>query len=655
MEKKHPQRDVKSGIENVEISPKSVSVREYCSIKIRFKLRRTLRSHSMLIFRLRGGRNNKNDWYYLQAEDPDSKGYAKLQVEINSPIDIIPLVITGKELSISYLILNPTVIPKNTWLTFSIKNTLSQSIVESNKKIEILLKNNSKYPFPLKNPPSIDVKSAEFDHMNLITPSIVKKGVPFNSLLRVEDKYHNLVLGHSSNLKFSQVDFGTNKKKLLKECGSIAFGEGIKWIKNLQLNNEGIFYIEVECNSRIFKSNIMLCIANDKKVSNLYWGYIHGHTKKSDGVRSIRAYFENLKKAGLDFGTSTEHDRIWETSDKDFKEVKTIVNEYNKDDHFTSLFGYEYGTWYTGYGDICIYHRNKDVPILRSEINKFNSTRKLFKNLRDYKDEVLLIAHHTALRPGYRNWEYYNQSLEKLVEIYSTWGNQEYAFSEGNPIPPRYKFFGYGNYAKKRGPILGKEGSYVKNALQKGYKLGFVAGGDDHIGVYPSGPIDMDNGIYPSGIMAVWSNKKPLTEEELWKALTNRKCYGTTGSRVIVKFWLDEFFMGDIIQLNGVEFRKLYNDRTLSIEIISPLIIKKVQIIRNNEIFADSEVNSNIFAFDYSDNENFDLISLIHEDPKKNEQFCFYYPRIFLANNQMAWASPIWLIKKNSGKNLATK
>jgi len=367
-------------------------------------------------------------------------------------------------------------------------------------------------------------------------------------------------------------------------------------------------------------------------------------------MRSVYEYFANLIKAGLDFGTSTEHDHAWETSDEDFNEVKKLVEKYNNNDTFVSLFGYEYGTWYSGYGDICIYHKDNNIPIFRSNVNKYNSTKKLFKNLKHYKDKILLIGHHTALRPGHRNWEYFDQSLEKLVEIYSTWGNQEYPYSEGNPLPPRYKFFGYGKYARKRGAILGKEGSYVKEALQRGYKLGFVAGGDDHFGLFPSGPIDIDNGIYPSGIMAIWSYKDKLDKNELWKALNNRKCYGTTGPRVILEFWLEKFFMGDIIELFENENNNLYYKRKLSLKIYSPLLIRKIEIVRNNKIIADIIVESKNYNLNYIDTEDFNLISLNHTNPKKNENFCFYYPRIFLSNQHMAWGSPIWLVQKNSLK-----
>ncbi len=632
-------------IENIQIFPKSVKVRELCSIKLNFKLGISIPKNCILIFRFRGGRNNKNDWYFLQTEDPNSNGYAKLNLK--TPIEMIPIITTGKELSISYFITDPIGIPRNTLISFSIKNTLAQSIIEKNKKIEILIKSPSKLPKLLKNSPTINVISKKFDHITIIGPSIVSLGESFKILLRFEDKYYNLVPHQPSMIRIFQINAETNEKHFLTELDSMKSNEGIQWIKYLQFDKEGIYYIEIEYHSELYESNIIVCSSNKNKHQKLYWGYLHAHTDKSDGMRSVNEYFENLINAGLDFGTTTEHDHAWETTNEDFNDIKSLVEKYNENDTFVSIFGYEYGTWYSGYGDICIYHKYNKLPILRSDINKYNSTQKLIKNLQNYKDQILLIGHHTALRPGYRNWDYFDQSLEKLVEIYSTWGNQEYSYSEGNPLPPRYKFFGYGKYARKRGAVLGKEGSYVKDALQNGYKLGFIAGGDDHFGYYPSGPIDIDNGLYPSGIMAIWSYKDKLNKEELWKALNNRKCYGSTGPRLILEFWLDKFFMGDIIDLLQKENNDLYYKRKLSLKIYSPLLIKKVEIIRNNDIIAEIVVDSKIYNLNYIDTESFNLITINNVKLKNDEQFCFYYPRIFLSNDQMAWASPIWLVEKN--------
>ncbi|TXT63408.1 MAG: hypothetical protein BAJALOKI1v1_730006 [Promethearchaeota archaeon] len=650
MEKNSSYKKEVQFISNVEIHPECVEVRTFCTITIFFQLKTAIPQSSTLIFRFRGGRNNKNDWYYLQANDPHFNGYAKLKFLENRAIKTIPLVITGKELSIHYFVAEKEGIPKDMWVEFSIHNTLAQSFIEQNKKIEILLGNLFKYPYLLKELPKFTVISSHYTHLNLICPSIVFKEEKFTLLIRCEDKYHNLVDHTFSRLRLYRKKLENKQKTLMRELENIHIKEGILFINHLQLQDEGIYCLELEYNSEVFESNIITCKSQKNQLSRLFWGFIHGHTNKSDGINRPENYFENLIKSGLDFGTSTEHDHTWETSDEDLIQIKELVKAYNAKDNFVSFFGYEYGTWYSGYGDICIYHKNDNIPILRSGINKYNSTPKLIKNLLSYKGQVLMIAHHTALRPGYRNWDYFDPSLEKLVEIYSTWGNQEYPFSEGNPIPPRYKFFGYGKYARKRGAILGREGSYVKDALQRGYKLGFIAGGDDHVGEFPSGPIDLDNGIYPSGIMAVWSNAQKLNKEDLWNSMVNRKCYGTTGVRAIIQFWLDSFFMGDIIDLLAKENTKLLSTRVLKIKIYSNIQTKKLQLIRNNIIYAEKNINSKIINLQFIDNDPFNTISLETRKPLEKELFCYYYPRIFLEQDHMAWASPIWLIRKEKNK-----
>ncbi|MHA1294628.1 MAG: DUF3604 domain-containing protein, partial [Promethearchaeota archaeon] len=564
-------------LRNLKINPSEIKVRTFSTIEISFKIDFDIPKYSFLIFRFRGGRNNKNDWYYIQTEDPNYYGFSVLKAK-GDPY-LIPLTITGKELAIKYLVCEDNGIHKNTEFNFKIFNTLSQSLVEYNKKIEIIIKFPEEELKVFQNSPSINIVNDNFDHISIICPSIVSLSEEFNILLRFEDQFKNLVRNFSKNIEIFKLDTNGNiiesKDIILQDMET-----GIIKIKDFNFSDLGVFYIGIKYQEHIFFSNPILCNKSSSKL-RLYWGYIHGHTNKSDGVRELKEYFTNLKNSGLDYGTSTEHDHSWETTNEDFNEIKDLVKQFNKENEFISFFGYEYGTWYTGEGDICIYYKNDKYPILRSEVNKYNSVEKLIKNLAPYKEEVLMISHHTALRPGYRNWKPFDNTLEKLVEIYSTWGNQEYPFSEGNPLPPRYKFFGYGKYAKKRGPILEKKGCFVLDALMKGYKLGFTAGGDDHFGIYPGGSIDPDNGIYPPGIMAIWAEN--LTTSALWDALNNRRCYGTTGPRVIIKFYLNNYFMGEIIDL---KFNPELNfKRKIKLQIYSPLKIIKIELIRNNSVF----------------------------------------------------------------------
>ena len=619
----------------IDISPKSVKVRNFCDISLSFLLDFDIPIDSRLVFRLRGGRNNKNDWYLLHVDVPQSNGYA--QIRLNKPAKLIPMVITGKELLVKYLVCEPDGIRKGTQIEFKIFNTLAQSLVEDKKKIEILIEFPDKKQVSISNSPVIEVINEKFDHIELICPSLVAMNEKFEVLMRIEDKYKNLVRDFEEKVKIYQVS-ENKKRELIAEVDFSENGDGVAKLNGFSFSEPGLYYIEGWYDNQYFQSNPLSC-REGKLKKNLYWGYIHGHTNKSDGMRDIEEYFQNLLNAGLDFGTSTEHDHNYETSDEDFKEIKEIVKKYHEDGEFVALFGYEYGTWYSGYGDICIYHYDNDIPIMRSEMNKYNSTSKLNKKLQSYEGKVLLIAHHTALRPGFRNWDYFNNDIEKLVEIYSTWGNQEYSYKDGNPIPPRYKFYGHGKHARKRGAILEKKESFVVDALRRGYKLGFTAGGDDHFGMYPSGSIDPDNGIYPPGIMALWA--KDLSKQSLWEALNNRSCYGTTGPRVIVEFNLNKHFMGEIIDLN--KETELSEARILAIDIISPVTIERIELVRNNIVINTSVFNSKNAEITHMDTDNFNEIALEHST--KDEMFAFYYARIFLSKQNMAWSSPIWIVK----------
>lgn len=623
-------------LQDLTITPSLVKVRTFTDITISFHLNQHLPKDSSLILRLRGGRNNKNDWYYLQPYDPKLKGY--INTNIYQLCSVLPILITGKDLLIKYKILGDRGIPANESLTFELKQTLVQSIVEENKKIDILVEIPGKDPLNLQQNKSIRVVNEIMDHFTIICPSTINIKEDFEALIRAEDRFYNLVNDFSGKIEL----FRTNEKAESKSIGHYEFdkvNEGILRINGIHFSIPGINYIELEFEAVRYRSNPIL-IKESSFQKRLFWGYIHGHTNKSDGLRDIEKYYKNMLNAGLNFGTTTEHDHKRETTDKDFKEVREIVQKFNQNGHFITIFGYEWGYWYTpGYGDICIYHKNDSIPILRSDTNKFNSTEKLIKNMLPEESMVLMIGHHTALRPGYRNWDYFDNRLEKLVEIYSTWGNQEFPFKEGNPLPPRYKFFGYGPYAKKRGPILEKVGSFVQDALKRGYKLGFTAGGDDHYGIYPSGPLDPDDGIYPSGIMAIWADD--LSRDSIWRALNQRSCYGTTGPRVILKFAINDFSMGNVIDLSDSD--KLKNIRNIKVKIFSPIHILKLEIIRNNQVFKQEKINTKIVKKEYQDDDNFDKFALI---TSQKERFIFYYLRITLQNNNMAWSSPIWISLK---------
>ncbi|TFG05915.1 MAG: hypothetical protein EU539_08870 [Promethearchaeota archaeon] len=98
--------------------------------------------------------------------------------------------------------------------------------------------------------------------------------------------------------------------------------------------------------------------------------------------------------------------------------------------------------------------------------------------------------------------------------------------------------------------------------------------------------------------------------------------------------------MGDIIDLS--ENPELLNNRKISMMIVSPIMIHRIELIRNNIILQKFMIKSHEANLKIQDNETFNLIAL--NNSQKNEKFIFYYLRIFLEDDNMAWSSPIWFV-----------
>jgi hypothetical protein len=136
--------------------------------------------------------------------------------------------------------------------------------------------------------------------------------------------------------------------------------------------------------------------------------------------------------------------------------------------------------------------------------------------------------------------------------------------------------------------------------------------------------------VHPEpGIVAVWAAAH--TREAIFDALRNRRCYGTTGTRVNLQFTVNKAVMGSTINTDSPP---LIAFRTSSeATIIEASIIK---FISGNKIILKSYYpNAYECEGTYID-EGFT------EDAS-------YLLQVNLANSDMALSSPVWVDKVNSG------
>ncbi len=387
-------------------------------------------------------------------------------------------------------------------------------------------------------------------------------------------------------------------------------------------------------------------VINSEKC-NLYWGDIHGHSSISPDVFFISPecyYIHARDHARLDFSAMTDHDDPRGVSNiRKWQKVQDLNRKFHDPHKFVTFIGYEWtasNDYYDffsyfakgptrkkilkrfskilirckPFGHKSVYFSTEKVPerIYSHQDPDSNTPEKLWNKLKPWK--AITIPHHTLGGPTQVSyWKFRNDEMEPFVEIYSYHGN-----SESMDAPLRI-WYPYG------------EKNSVRTALNLGYRLGFSAGTDGHSG--KGGDIrGLKGGANfikilakspknpGGGLTAVFAEE--LTRKSIWDAFINRRMYGTTGARIVVDFRTFDHFMGEEFSTNEVP--------SFRFEVDSLTRIKFVDIIKNGIITFRLKCKEKKCNGEFM-------------DKKIEPGINYYYLRVIRMDEEMAWASPIWI------------
>lgn len=167
---------------------------------------------------------------------------------------------------------------------------------------------------------------------------------------------------------------------------------------------------------------------------------------------------------------------------------------------------------------------------------------------------------------------------------------------------------------------VGGYGSSAQTALARGYRLGFVAGTDNHCGW----PTRKPEGW--CGLTAVLADD--LSTQAVFAALHARRCYATTGVRIVADYRFNDHPMGSELCLEPGAGRRF----TIMVRGTAPLAA--VQIVSCGAVLADLPVDTASPDFDGS---------WTDERPGRPLRDCYYYVRIRQSDGHCAWLSPVWV------------
>ncbi len=359
---------------------------------------------------------------------------------------------------------------------------------------------------PVPGSPSVTIIGEDVENVQIVAPSQVVKGEPFDVTVRALDINGNRSDTYNGTVTF---DVGLHEQYTFNDQDA-----GAHRFKGIVLNEIGLHRITVHDDlGNTAVSNQVLVLDKEPELK-LYWGDAHGQTKETVGTGSVPEYLSFVRDvAALDFTAWQGNDfqitiPLWE-------HVKKLIKEYHEPGKFITFLGYEWSGLTPGGGDHNIYFLGDDEQIHRSdhwlipdksdEDTDRYPISELWETFRGRKD-VLAIPH---VGGRYGNFDFYDPEFIPVIEVHSNHGTFEW---------------------------------FLLDAMRRRMKVGFIAASDDHSSrpglTYPSGGMTTRGGY--TGVYA-----KELTREALWEAIWARRVYGTTGERIIVHVESDGHLMGE--------------------------------------------------------------------------------------------------------------
>ncbi|UCF66921.1 MAG: CehA/McbA family metallohydrolase, partial [Acidobacteriota bacterium] len=290
--------------------------------------------------------------------------------------------------------------------------------------------------------------------------------------------------------------------------------------------------------------------------ARVLWGDLQIHSGLSDGTGTPEDLYRYARDvAALDIAAITDHDH-WgmlplATHAELWQQLRGAAARFHEPGRFVTLLGYEWTNWIHGHRHVLYFEDDGDV--LSAIDPRFDEPSELWQALSGRR--AMTIAHHTAGEPVATNWNIApDPALESVVEIVSVHGSSE--ARDAPWIVP-----------------AARDGHFVRDALDRGYRLGFIGSGDGHDGH----PGLAHLGAQTGGLGAILSEE--LTREAVYDALRARRVYATSGPRIVLRVSLGGRRIGALLAAPSAS-------EELVVWVAAPERLLAIDVVRSGQIVA---------------------------------------------------------------------
>lgn len=465
----------------------------------------------------------------------------------------------------------------------------------------------------------LEVREGQGEKLFLVAPSYARTGMPVELIAYAEDRWGNVCETFVSRLSVSAE---SGKHVVAASYLMRAWDRDRALDRNafsLIFPAPGVYYVRAaDLDSDLSAISNPVYVTDGQPAEMLAWGEIHVHSQISDGKGETGDIYRDGYARGLDFIAITDHDFGRPARGSLADRLRHICREaerFHRDGSYVTIPAGEMH-WFPR-THMNIYFPEIDPGRIESAVTRLNSlpwpeqwesldpgemgaaADRFWSALAELETDlpILCFTHHSMWQ-GMTN--FLNDDRMRVIEIHSIHGSSETRDPDSVPAPlriprPRLEMFAPYQFS-------------VREALDAGFRLGFVGGSDNHDG--------------QPGVNALTAVRVPeLTRPALFQSLAGRRCYATTANRTLVEFRADRAAMGEVRETGDITFSCL---------VAGDGRIDTVEIIGNGRV-------------------------VYRHDPEKRRTTEFtwqsasaepgyYYVRVFLNDGRdAAWSSPVWL------------
>ncbi|HWB46151.1 MAG TPA: DUF3604 domain-containing protein [Hyphomicrobiaceae bacterium] len=356
----------------------------------------------------------------------------------------------------------------------------------------------------LPESPKIAIVPGPGVRWHAVLPTMVRTGEPFRLRIKADDKW-----GNPSNLMDHTLRLAADGPAVAGLPETIRFAPGAfaAVADNLRVGEAGDVVMRVldESGRQIARANPLRVVAGDTPLVH-FWGDTHGQSNETLGTNDARAYFGfGRDKAFLDVMGHQGND--FQITGAFWRELNELAREFDKPGRFVCIPGYEWSANTAVGGDRNVHYRHEGETIHRSshaqiadatdiadEKADAHTAHELFRKL---KGKDCVVVAHVGGR--YADIKLAHDPMETAVEVHSAWGTFEWI---------------------------------VRDAFEKGYRVGIVANSDGHKGrpgaCYPGASFFGSQG----GLTCFLAEK--LDRDAIFECMRRRRHYATTGNRALL-------------------------------------------------------------------------------------------------------------------------